>query len=221
MVSPRANPEDSALARTMREPSPMYFCTSSEPETRMKVQSVWCATARANSVLPVPGGPYLMCFKPQVKIALLSKYKRAPSIHEHPLRLRDAKRLEELRVLDRQFNHLLDFLDLFVTAADHIVPGTCSSHTYILSRCSVRNGRHRDVSSAAAASAQRAGRLQKWPFDVRRIGHLLDLHQRNQRVHLRSARRPKSPNDEDKSGLPCSAARGAECTSRSAARRGR
>ena len=27
-------------SRTMREPSPMYFCTSSEPETRMKVQSV-------------------------------------------------------------------------------------------------------------------------------------------------------------------------------------
>mmetsp|Transcript_23791 Transcript_23791/g.60255 ORF Transcript_23791/g.60255 Transcript_23791/m.60255 type:complete len:298 (-) Transcript_23791:371-1264(-) len=46
-------------SRTMREPSPMYFCTSSEPETRMKVQSVWCATARASSVLPVPGGPYM------------------------------------------------------------------------------------------------------------------------------------------------------------------
>ena len=45
-------------SRTMREPSPMYFCTSSLPDTRMKVQSVWCATARASSVLPVPGGPY-------------------------------------------------------------------------------------------------------------------------------------------------------------------
>ena len=43
---------------TMREPSPMYFCTSSLPETRMKVQSVWCATARASRVFPVPGGPY-------------------------------------------------------------------------------------------------------------------------------------------------------------------
>ena len=42
----------------MRDPSPMYFCTSSEPDTRMKVQSVWWATARASSVLPVPGGPY-------------------------------------------------------------------------------------------------------------------------------------------------------------------
>ena len=42
----------------MREPSPMYFCTSSLPDTRMKVQSVWCATARASSVFPVPGGPY-------------------------------------------------------------------------------------------------------------------------------------------------------------------
>mmetsp|Transcript_7607 Transcript_7607/g.21620 ORF Transcript_7607/g.21620 Transcript_7607/m.21620 type:complete len:346 (-) Transcript_7607:39-1076(-) len=45
-------------SRTMRLPSPMYFCTSSDPETRMKVQSVWCATARASSVFPVPGGPY-------------------------------------------------------------------------------------------------------------------------------------------------------------------
>ena len=43
---------------TMRLPSPMYFCTSSLPETLMKVQSVWWATARASRVLPVPGGPY-------------------------------------------------------------------------------------------------------------------------------------------------------------------
>ena len=27
-------------SRTIRAPSPMYFCTSSEPETRMNVQSV-------------------------------------------------------------------------------------------------------------------------------------------------------------------------------------
>ena len=45
-------------SRTIREPSPMNFWTSSEPETRMNVHSVWWATARANSVLPVPGGPY-------------------------------------------------------------------------------------------------------------------------------------------------------------------
>mmetsp|Transcript_396 Transcript_396/g.1063 ORF Transcript_396/g.1063 Transcript_396/m.1063 type:complete len:253 (-) Transcript_396:482-1240(-) len=45
-------------SRTMRDPSPMYFCTSSDPDTRMKVQSVWWATARASNVLPVPGGPY-------------------------------------------------------------------------------------------------------------------------------------------------------------------
>ncbi|CAD6234378.1 GSCOCG00001869001-RA-CDS, partial [Cotesia congregata] len=36
-------------SRTIREPSPMNFCTNSEPDTRMKVHSV---------VLPVPGGPY-------------------------------------------------------------------------------------------------------------------------------------------------------------------
>ena len=43
---------------TIRDPSPMYFCTSSEPETRMKQHSVWWATALASRVLPVPGGPY-------------------------------------------------------------------------------------------------------------------------------------------------------------------
>uniref|UniRef100_A0A2M4D036 Putative secreted protein n=1 Tax=Anopheles darlingi TaxID=43151 RepID=A0A2M4D036_ANODA len=28
-------------SRTIREPSPMNFCTSSDPDTRMKVHSVW------------------------------------------------------------------------------------------------------------------------------------------------------------------------------------
>eukprot|EP00160_Parvularia_atlantis_P015903 Unigene4784_Nuclearia_a/m.14626 Unigene4784_Nuclearia_a/g.14626 ORF Unigene4784_Nuclearia_a/g.14626 Unigene4784_Nuclearia_a/m.14626 type:complete len:383 (+) Unigene4784_Nuclearia_a:128-1276(+) len=46
-------------SRTMRAPSPTYFCTSSEPMTRMNVASVRLATARAHSVLPVPGGPYM------------------------------------------------------------------------------------------------------------------------------------------------------------------
>jgi len=45
-------------SRTMRDPSPMYFWTSSDPDTRINVQSVWWATALARSVLPVPGGPY-------------------------------------------------------------------------------------------------------------------------------------------------------------------
>lgn len=44
-------------SRTIRAPSPTYFCTSSEPITRMKQASVRLATARAASVLPVPGGP--------------------------------------------------------------------------------------------------------------------------------------------------------------------
>mmetsp|Transcript_12085 Transcript_12085/g.40416 ORF Transcript_12085/g.40416 Transcript_12085/m.40416 type:complete len:260 (-) Transcript_12085:488-1267(-) len=44
-------------SRTMRAPSPTYFCTSSEPITRMKHASVLLATARAASVFPVPGGP--------------------------------------------------------------------------------------------------------------------------------------------------------------------
>eukprot|EP00732_Lithocolla_globosa_P001091 Lithocolla_globosa_v1_NODE_485_length_3924_cov_498.966658.p4 type:complete len:119 gc:universal NODE_485_length_3924_cov_498.966658:368-724(+) len=45
-------------SRTILAPSPTYFCTSSEPITRMKVASVRFATARAHNVLPVPGGPY-------------------------------------------------------------------------------------------------------------------------------------------------------------------
>ena len=45
-------------SRTILAPSPINFCTNSDPETLMNVHSVWCATARASSVLPVPGGPY-------------------------------------------------------------------------------------------------------------------------------------------------------------------
>jgi hypothetical protein len=44
-------------SRIIRAPSPTYFWTSSEPITRMKVASVRLATARAQSVFPVPGGP--------------------------------------------------------------------------------------------------------------------------------------------------------------------
>lgn len=42
---------------TILAPSPTYFWTSSDPMTRMNVASVRLATARAQSVLPVPGGP--------------------------------------------------------------------------------------------------------------------------------------------------------------------
>lgn len=37
--------------------SPTYFWTSSDPITRIKQASVLLATALAQSVLPVPGGP--------------------------------------------------------------------------------------------------------------------------------------------------------------------
>ena len=37
--------------------SPRYFCTNSDPTTRMKDAVVWWATALASIVLPVPGGP--------------------------------------------------------------------------------------------------------------------------------------------------------------------
>lgn len=44
-------------SRTIRAPSPTYFCTSSDPITRMNVASVRFATALAHNVFPVPGGP--------------------------------------------------------------------------------------------------------------------------------------------------------------------
>ena len=44
---------------TILAPSPIYFCTSYEPLTLIKVQSVWWAIALAKSVFPVPGGPYI------------------------------------------------------------------------------------------------------------------------------------------------------------------
>lgn len=45
-------------SRTILAPSPIYFCTNSEPLTLIKQQSVWWATALASNVFPVPGGPY-------------------------------------------------------------------------------------------------------------------------------------------------------------------
>mmetsp|Transcript_9934 Transcript_9934/g.25746 ORF Transcript_9934/g.25746 Transcript_9934/m.25746 type:complete len:273 (+) Transcript_9934:197-1015(+) len=44
-------------SRTILGPSPRYFCTNSDPTTRMKDALVCDATARAIIVLPVPGGP--------------------------------------------------------------------------------------------------------------------------------------------------------------------
>ncbi len=38
--------------------SETYFWMSSEPTTLRKVALVWLATAFANRVFPVPGGPY-------------------------------------------------------------------------------------------------------------------------------------------------------------------
>merc|ERR1719336_3238570 len=43
---------------TILAPPPTYFWTSSDPMTLMKQASVLLATALAQRVLPVPGGPY-------------------------------------------------------------------------------------------------------------------------------------------------------------------
>mmetsp|Transcript_1953 Transcript_1953/g.2882 ORF Transcript_1953/g.2882 Transcript_1953/m.2882 type:complete len:200 (-) Transcript_1953:63-662(-) len=44
-------------SRTMRGPSPRYFCTNSDPTMEMNAAVVEFATALAIIVLPVPGGP--------------------------------------------------------------------------------------------------------------------------------------------------------------------
>ena len=49
----------SKSSRTILAPSPTYFWTSSDPMTRMKHASVLFATALAQRVFPVPGGPYI------------------------------------------------------------------------------------------------------------------------------------------------------------------
>ncbi|VVB50860.1 Uncharacterised protein [uncultured archaeon] len=43
---------------TSRAPSPIYFCTSSEPTILINVAFVWFATAFASRDFPVPGAPY-------------------------------------------------------------------------------------------------------------------------------------------------------------------
>jgi len=50
-------PRHVELSQIMYLTSPTYFCTSSEPMTRIKQASVLFATALAHRVLPVPGGP--------------------------------------------------------------------------------------------------------------------------------------------------------------------
>lgn len=53
----RKSANHSTLHRIFALTSPTYFCTNSDPITLMKQASVLLATARAQSVLPVPGGP--------------------------------------------------------------------------------------------------------------------------------------------------------------------
>jgi len=48
----------SKISLTNLAPSPINFCTSSEPTISINVELVEAATALANKVLPVPGGPY-------------------------------------------------------------------------------------------------------------------------------------------------------------------
>ena len=44
-------------SRTRLAPTPTYICTKSEPERAKKGTPASPASARASSVLPVPGGP--------------------------------------------------------------------------------------------------------------------------------------------------------------------
>jgi hypothetical protein len=109
---PRSRPHLAMMksSRTMRDPSPMYFWTSSLPDTRMKVQSVWWATARARRVLPVPGGPYN---KTPCRHECEGRCCPACLVQQNSMQLQvchlglcNPQALEELRVFERQLNDL-------------------------------------------------------------------------------------------------------------------
>ena len=114
----------------------MYFCTSSPPLTRMNVQSVWWATARASSVLPAdtgrPGGQgkpsddahgqagRQACApgsSPLHGRSILRNSADTPhscrpptsarrAVQQHALWLRDAQGVKQLGVLQRQLDDL-------------------------------------------------------------------------------------------------------------------
>ena len=86
-------------SRTRRAPSPMYFWTSSLPTRRTNVAFVWCATAFAIIVLPVPGEPD----------------------QQDPLRGIDADLLVQLRPQERELDRLADVPDLVPEATDVLV----------------------------------------------------------------------------------------------------
>ena len=115
-------------SRTMRAPSPTYFCTSSEPMTRMKHASVRFATARAESVFPVPGGPYLKKkegIKNNVIIRVLKKTKNEKTkeifdVQQHALRGIDPQRYKAFWMEQRHLDNLAQLLDR-VLRTPHII----------------------------------------------------------------------------------------------------
>ena len=82
-------------SRTRLAPTPTNISTKSEPEMEKNGTPASPATARASSVLPVPGGP----------------------VEQHALGDARAERLELLRVLEELLD-LLELLDGLVTAGD-------------------------------------------------------------------------------------------------------
>jgi len=80
----------------------------------MNVQSVWCATARASSVFPVPGGPYSST-PFQRNMAKCDQWAAASATfqathkymdNESYLGLRNAQAVKKLGMFDGQLNHL-------------------------------------------------------------------------------------------------------------------
>ena len=117
-------------SRTMRAPSPTYFCTSSEPMTRMKHASVRFATARAESVFPVPGGPYLKKKKKDIKnkchysstekTKKRKKQKEIFDVQQHALRGIDPQRYKAFWMEQRHLDNLAQLLDR-VLRTPHII----------------------------------------------------------------------------------------------------
>lgn len=194
-------------SRTMRLPSPMYFCTSSEPETRMKVQSVWCATARASSVLPVPTKGGALSARKRVSLRLDAAERAWRPVQQHALGLRDAERVEELWVLDGQLHNLLDLLDLRVQPAHHVVGAVRHLLHLHEAHQRVHLARQQHVQRVAVVAQRHArGGLHGGDVDALvALNHVLafGMHLRARRRSDRTVALAHQPGRERSATLPC------------------
>mmetsp|Transcript_15463 Transcript_15463/g.58588 ORF Transcript_15463/g.58588 Transcript_15463/m.58588 type:complete len:439 (+) Transcript_15463:3359-4675(+) len=102
----------------------------------------------------------------------LSGARRA--VHEDSLGLGDAEGFEELRVLDRELDHLLHLLDLLAQAADHVVRGVRDLlHPHQTDERVHLAGE--DAVQGVAVGAERHARVGNAVADLERLLHLDDV----------------------------------------------